>query len=138
MITRGPRLHRPFPKCRCSVSAGSPIRSDAVRVSRLRTVFHYSKMQDVKKRVRDMALKAARDKAEQIASAMGVEVGQLRAVRENRYGHWKGGRWRWGAEANVVSNDFVAIPSSGASADKAVRPDAIKMFLSVDVTFAIR
>ncbi|MFH2007862.1 MAG: SIMPL domain-containing protein [bacterium] len=108
----------------------------AAGVARMHTTFRSTRMQELKKRVRELALKAARTKAEQIAKAMGVEVGQVRTVRENAHGNWQGSSW-WRGTDNV-SNSVEAISRPGAAGGKASRPDTIKLHLSVVVAFAMR
>jgi len=103
--------------------------------ARLRTRFRSSRMQEMKRRVREMALKAARAKAEQIAAATGVDVGQLRAVRESTHGNWMGSRWGWGGVDNRVAN---SVSSHHAFGGGPARPDAIRLHLSVVVSYAIR
>lgn len=105
-----------------------------VGAARMRTHFRSSRMQDMKRQVRVMALKAARAKAEQIASVTGVEVGQIRMVRETTHGNWMGSRWGFGID-NSVANASSSISASGGAP---ARPDAIRLHLSVAVHYAIR
>jgi len=105
-----------------------------VGASRLRTQFRSSRMQEMKRRVREMALKAAKLKAEQIARVTGVKVGQLRTVRESSHGNWTGSRWGWGTD-NLVANSY---SRAGGSGGGRARPDAIRLHLSVLVGYAIR
>ncbi len=105
----------------------------AAGASHLHTRFRHSRMQEMKRRVRTMALQAAKAKAEQIASVTGVQVGQVRSVGEGSHSNWMGSRWM-GNTANYVANDRSTV--SGSSA--VTRPDAIPLFLSVNVSYAIR
>lgn len=49
---------------------------------RMYTRFRSTELTKYKARVREMALKAAREKAEQTASALGIQLGQVASVRE--------------------------------------------------------
>ena len=49
--------------------------------------FRRSDMPELKKKVRDMALAAAKDKAKQTASALGVDLGKIMSVGENTGGY---------------------------------------------------
>ena len=106
-----------------------------VGAARMRTHFRSSRMQEMKRRVREMALKAAHAKAVQIAKATGVHVGQLRTVRETTGGSWLGSRWGWGGVDNVVVNSASSVHAPGGGP---ARPDAIRLRLSVAVRYAIR
>ena len=105
-----------------------------VGAARMRTHFRHSKMQEMKRRVREMAIKAAHAKALQIANATGVQVGQLRTVRETTGGSWIGSRWGGGV-GNYVANSASSVRSSGGGP---ARPDAIRLSLSLVVRYAIR
>lgn len=51
------------------------------------TQFRRSDLPELKKKVRDMALAAAKDKAAQTAKALGIEVGRVMSVAENQGGY---------------------------------------------------
>ncbi|HLL23730.1 MAG TPA: SIMPL domain-containing protein [Kofleriaceae bacterium] len=51
------------------------------------TAFRRSDLAALKKKVRDMALLAAKDKAQQTAKTLGIELGRITAVAENQGGH---------------------------------------------------
>lgn len=68
-----------------------------------------------KREVRDLALAAAKAKAEQTASALGVKLGRIVAIEEQSDGGW-GWNGRWGVEvpnAANVAQVAVAAPSGG-------------------------
>jgi len=50
--------------------------------------FRRSDLADLKKKVREMALAAARDKANQTAKALDIDLGRITAVAENTGGMW--------------------------------------------------
>lgn len=51
------------------------------------TAFRRSDLPELKKKVRDMALAAAKAKAEQTASTLGIKLGRITAVAENQGGY---------------------------------------------------
>jgi uncharacterized protein YggE len=104
-------------------------------VTRIYSIARTSKGPEMKKRVREMALRAAREKAEQIARELGVEVGLVQSVRELQQGF--AGRGWYGGLVNA-ENRVAAAPGSSDQPEKAVAPDAIQLHLDVGVTFAIR
>ena len=93
-------------------------------VQRMSTRFRSTKLPELKKRVRELAFKAARDKAAQIATLMNITVGRVVKVSEGQSGG------SWGAVANF--NEFVAAPSQ----DK-LMPGAQPLTLTVQVTYEI-
>ncbi|MEP6862098.1 MAG: SIMPL domain-containing protein [Deltaproteobacteria bacterium] len=54
--------------------------------SQLSSAFRRSDLPELKKKVRDMALTAAKDKAKQTAAALGIDLGRVVAVSENAGG----------------------------------------------------
>jgi uncharacterized protein len=65
------------------------------------TSFRVADLPALKKKVRQMAGKAAREKAEELASAVGFDLGEVRAVVEA-----PGDGWTWnGVYANAVATE---------------------------------
>jgi hypothetical protein len=73
---------RDFAKVSQLMEAGA----DAGAIS-MSSQFRRSDMPELKKKVRDMALAAAKDKAKQTASALGVDIGKIMSVGENTGGY---------------------------------------------------
>jgi hypothetical protein len=94
------------------------------------TQFESSKLTESKKRVRDLALAAAREKAQQIAGATGVTLGAVQGVVEAR---GSASAWPFGgaAEGNVVN-------TTAAEHGEAGRPGTIPLGLTMRVSYAIR
>lgn len=90
------------------------------------TSFRSTRIAEHRVQLRAMAVQAAREKAQQLAKAAGVKVGEVRAIRETQ------GRAAWGAESNVFGYRR-ARPDSGP-----IQPDAIRLNLSIHVIFAIQ
>ena len=98
-------------------------------VTQFHTRFDASTMTEKKKRVRQMALEAAQEKAQQIAQATGVGLGSLQVVTELS---GSTSYWPWGgAEANVVN-------VSASERGEAGRPGTIPLSLTLRVAYAIR
>jgi uncharacterized protein YggE len=78
------------------------------------TDFKVADLAKLKKKVRDQALAALKDKAEQTTSALGIHLGRVTAVAENQGGD----AWGWGGSV-VVANSVSYEPraQTGAKAD---------------------
>jgi uncharacterized protein YggE len=94
-------------------------------VSQMYTRFRSTKLTEKKKQVREMALKATRDKAGQIATSMQVELGEVLAIEEV-----VGNGALWGA----VGNENMYAP---ARAGEKLQPGAIELSLTVEVAYAL-
>jgi len=74
------------------------------------SAFRRSDLADLKKKVRDMAIAAARDKAEQTAHDLGIRLGRITAVAEAPTGQM------WGnAYFPQVANEMRAMPSGAGN-----------------------
>jgi uncharacterized protein YggE len=77
------------------------------------TAFRRSDLPELKKKVRDMALAAAKAKAEQTASALGIKLGRVTSVAENPGGYmWNASYFPQNAAAVQDSSGNVAIGGS--------------------------
>lgn len=70
--------------------------------SSMTSAFRRSDIAELKKKVRDMAIAAARDKAEQTAHALGIHLGRITAVSESPNGVMWGNAYFPQAMANVA------------------------------------
>ncbi len=93
--------------------------------------FYSSKMTEHKKKVREMALDAAKDKAKQIAEKMNVTLGKLISVSERSSSD--GSRWSWD---NRLSNT-VNYSSTSSYAVSDISTGKIPLRLTVDCMFEI-
>jgi uncharacterized protein YggE len=92
------------------------------------SAFRRSDISELKKKVREMALKAAREKAELTVKSLGIGIGRVTAVGETPAGHmWQSRYW----PGNVVVNEAATIPTAGA---QAVALGGQLQTLSLDVT----
>ncbi len=108
-------------------------RAAAAGVTHIYSASRTSQGPSMKKRVREMALRAARDKAQQIAQSLGVKLGPVQSVRESQYESWAGYRgWSSGMDNNVAST---IQPTD--QPERAGAPDAIQLHLGLQVSFSI-
>lgn len=91
----------------------------------LSTQFRRSDLAELKKKVREMALAAARDKAKQTASALDIQLGRIVSVNENAGGMWNGGYFP------QVAN---AVQREAAPGDTAVALGGASQTLTLDIT----
>ena len=94
-------------------------------VSQLYTRFRSTKMIEKKKEAREMALQATRDKAQQIATSMHVELGNVLVVEEVA-----GNAASWGAVSN---ENMYAVAAQGEK----LQPGAIELSLTLEVAYAL-
>ncbi|MBW2261216.1 MAG: SIMPL domain-containing protein [Deltaproteobacteria bacterium] len=104
--------------------------------------FYSTKLPEHKKKVRDMAIKAARDKAKQIADGFDIKIGKAVNVFE---GSWNSGISRWGgpfagnewsmSTANVAQQ--VGRQSGSEEMFGPISPGTTKLDLTIDCVFEI-
>ena len=81
--------------------------------SSMSTQFRRSDLPEQKKKVREMALKAAKEKAEQTAATLGIKLGRITSVQENAGGYmWNATYFPQAANAAAVDNSAVALGGS--------------------------
>ena len=90
-------------------------------VSSMSTQFRRSDLPELKKKVREMALTAAKDKAKQTADTLGIQLGRITTVAENQ------GGYMWSA-AYFPNSAAVRDNSSAVALGGAMQP------LTLDVT----
>jgi len=76
----------------------------AAGATSMSTAFRRSDLPELKKKVRDMALAAARDKAQQTAKTLGIKLGRITAVAENQGGHMWSSQY-FPKSANVMESN---------------------------------
>jgi uncharacterized protein YggE len=74
--------------------------------------FRRSDLHELKKQVRDMALKAAKEKAQSTAKALGIELGRVTAVAETP----AGAMWSSHYFPNYLANEAAQAPAAAQSA----------------------
>jgi len=97
----------------------------AAGVSNMSSRYRNTKIIEMKVKVREMAVRAARKKAEQLAKLAGVTLGEVRQVAEVGSGRWFG----------PLSNENAFMPSP--EPDSKIMPGAIPLHLTVEVAYRI-
>jgi uncharacterized protein len=97
-------------------------------VTHMSTGFRSTRIQELKKQVRDMALAAARDKAEQMAGAVGVTLARVTQLAETPAGHG----WYWDqGYANAVGT------ADRAGLEATLEPTRQPLTLTVSIGYEI-
>ena len=98
----------------------------------VRTSFKSTQLTEHKRTVYDMALKAARSKAEQMAGVLDIESMRVRTVAEGQLG---GGWYGW--QTSHVANAVDFAPAGQAGATASVTPGAKELTLTISVVYEI-
>jgi len=81
--------------------------------------FYLSDLRKYRDQARDLAMKAAGEKAGDLASAAGAETGCVMSINENSWSYYNGGRYGWyGQSQNLWTQNTVqnAAPAGGEAA----------------------
>jgi uncharacterized protein YggE len=85
----------------------------AAGATSMSTAFRRSDLPELKKKVRDMALAAAKAKAEQTANTLGIKLGRITMVAENQGGYmWSSQYFPSNASASMDVSSAVALGGS--------------------------
>lgn len=105
--------------------------------------FYTSELRKYRDQARDMAMTAAKEKAQALAQAAGAETGCVMRIGENTWSYYSGG-W-YGRDQNLWAQNAVqnagppaGTGSSGAQGDGPVSLGQISVEASVDITFALK
>ena len=102
--------------------------------------FRTTELRAHKDQARTLAMVAAREKATDMAKALGHKVGEPHAIREDHsgwwswYGSWWGAGWGGGMAQNVVQN----VESGGPLPEGSIAPGQIAVNARVTVSFEIK
>ncbi len=104
--------------------------------------FRTTELRKYRDQARELALKAAREKASAMAGILGKKVGEVTSISENSGYWWSSYRSFWGGygaqSQNVVQNAGGGSGGAGsASDDSAIAPGQITISASVQVTFEL-
>lgn len=105
----------------------------------LNVEFYTSDLRKYRDQARELAMKAAQEKAQDLAAAVGAQAGCVLSISENSWSYFNGwwyGRDRLAWTQNVVQN----APAEGASAtagDQPVSPGQISVRAEVSASFAL-
>ncbi len=101
--------------------------------------YQTTKYKEHRTAARDLALKAAKEKADRMASAYGRRVGAALQISEGRDDWWwyNSGWWGGGGERMSQNVVQVAAPSSGDATTETVALGTVSIKASVNVTFEL-
>jgi uncharacterized protein len=107
----------------------------------IKVEFYTSELRKYRDQARDLAVKAAREKADALAGAAGAEAGCVLAINENSWSYYNG--WWSGGNQNVWTQNAVQNAAPGAnpignSTDEPVSLGQISVKAEVSATFSLR
>ena len=106
--------------------------------------FRSTNLPELKKQVRDMAIKATREKAQQLAEGLGAKLGKIRSISENLYDSSAGynpysNRYQETGAANAyvpqASSSAASLP--GGQMEK-LSPGSFPLTLNIDVVYLLQ
>ena len=101
--------------------------------------FRTTDLREHRDRARDLAIKAAKEKAVALAGALGQEVGEPLTIREEQsgwysgYGAWWGSSWGGAMAQNVIQN----AGSDGFAGEGSIAPGQIAINARISVNFEL-
>ena len=104
--------------------------------------FYTSELRRYRDQARELAMKAASEKAQALAEAGGAQAGCLMQINENSWSHyngyWWGGRDRAMWSQNVVQNAAPTEPAAGEEAETPISSGQIVVRAEVNATFSLK
>lgn len=104
--------------------------------------FRTTKLRKYRDQARALAIKAAREKAEDLAKELGCQVGKPHSIQEEQsgwwswYNYWWGGRWRSSMMQNVIQEAGSTIPTDAG--ESTIAPGQINVRAKVAVSFELK
>jgi uncharacterized protein YggE len=89
---------------------------------------------------RQMAIRAAKEKADALARELGVKVGKVQSISENTWGgwwSWPGGSWGSRRCGGLYQNVTQTVAGAGPSEDGSLSVGQISVSATVNVSFAL-
>ncbi len=108
----------------------------------LNVEFYTSELRKYRDQARELAVKAAREKAQALASAAGAEAGCVLNISENSWTYYNS--WWWGGPSqnqwtqNTVQNVAPSPSGQGGTGDEPVSPGQISVKAEVSATFGLK
>jgi len=100
--------------------------------------FRVEDIRSYRKQGREMAVKNARERAEQIAAAMGVKIVRVRSIDETTSDYARYGRDWWGSRRETMMSQAIAyVPSDTASEEPEIALGTFPITAGVAVSFEI-
>jgi len=148
LYIKGYRIHNVVAITLRDVSKVSKVIAVALQAGANQVVnvdLYTSELRKYRDQARDLAMKAAKEKAQALASAAGAEAGCVLTINENSWSYYNGGGWWYGRgqnqnqwTQNVVQN---AAPSGGAASgasDEPISLGQISVKAEVSASFGLK
>ncbi|MCJ7432128.1 MAG: SIMPL domain-containing protein [Anaerolineales bacterium] len=104
--------------------------------------FYTSELRKYRDQARDLAMKAAKEKAQALANAAGAEAGCVLNINENSWSYYNGWWWYGRNQQNMMTQNVVqnAAPSggSGGAGDEPISLGQISVKAEVSATFGLK
>lgn len=105
--------------------------------------FYTSELRKYRDQARELAMKAAKEKAQALANAAGAQTGCVLNISENSWSYYNGWWWYGSGNQNVWTQNTVqnAAPSGGSgggAADEPISLGQISVKAEVSVTFGLK
>jgi uncharacterized protein len=106
--------------------------------------FYTSELRKYRDQARDLAMKAAREKADDLARAAGAEAGCVLSINENSWSYYNGWWWygRSSSSQNVWTQNIIQnVPSGGDSGgslgEEPINPGQISIKAEIQASFSL-
>jgi len=99
--------------------------------------FRTTKLRTYRDQARELAIRAAREKADDLTSALDMQIGEPVSISEGQMGWWawSGSSW-WGSGYNSMTQNVVQVSGgSGPELDSGLAPGQILIKASISVVF---
>jgi uncharacterized protein len=98
--------------------------------------YRTTELRKLRDQSRQMAIKAAREKAHDLADALDCQVGAPRIIQEGggNYGYW-GSHWGWGGGGNAMAQNVAQAGPAGGEGGESMPLGQIAIRAQVSVTF---
>lgn len=148
LYIKGYRINNVIAVTLRDVSKTSKVIANALQAGANQVVnidFYTSDLRKYRDQAREMAMKAAREKAEALAKAAGAESGCVLNITENSWSYYHGWSWWSGSgqnqaqwTQNVVQNIAPSEGESGAAGDEPISLGHISVKAEIDANFALK
>ncbi|MBN1620648.1 SIMPL domain-containing protein [candidate division WOR-3 bacterium] len=100
--------------------------------------FQTSRLLELRNKARRDAIRAAREKAEMIASELGCQVGNPIYVYENQSSYWTWGGAAWGMSWASNSQNYAYYGNDVTGGESPISPGQVSVYASVSVSFELK
>jgi len=146
LYIKGYRIHNIVAITLRDVSKTSPVIAAALQAGANQVInvdFYTSELRKYRDQAREMAMKAAREKAQALANAAGAEAGCVLTINENSWSSYNG--WWYGRSQNqnqwtqnVVQNIEPSAGASSATDDEPISLGQISVKAEINASFSLQ